>query len=54
MAVHCHLQRPNLLNLNCDFMVISSQAKIDENFANYFLQPKLTIGAYLCTCSMYM
>ena len=26
---------------HCDLKVSSSQAKIDENFANYFLKPKL-------------
>ena len=35
----------------CDLKVANSRAKINENFANYFLKPKLTTSAFLGKCS---
>ena len=31
---------PDILATQCDIRVLRSQAKIDENFANYFLKTK--------------
>ena len=38
---------------HCDLKVSSSQAKIDENFANYFLKTKANNKCFIvlkCTC----
>ena len=41
------------LYLERDFKVSNSGAKIDENFANYFLKPKANTKCFMvqkCTC----
>ena len=41
------------LRIHCDLKVDISEAKIDENFANYFLKSKLTT-IVLYSAKMYM
>ena len=41
------------MNMRCDLKVSSSQAKIDKNFANYFLKTKANNMCFIvlkCTC----